>query len=374
LYKGDVALPESPCLERRVYFHKRLGLFVEFSTYSEGLFVTFAINNGAYVRVAMDSEKVDEWVGHYEGLGFRQVGAWHISPSTVIWREYRDFDNKAVVTIDGSELSVGGDKSSYPDRESAEAKAEEAAAELIGKGYWLQLMEEGRARHENPPELTPIEVPAMREYSAPGSAFEAVDQAVAKMTEVHELFTDAHFVTELLDLPADRARLEALGHDDFFTEMHSERIGRWRNPPTVEETSSSYDYFCRRYGSMTWILGDSPDDISCFYCGNVSGGGWSPLEIVDDDYDTGDLAEATGEDLLTKLHVFHGGWHHGQSYAFDTRYSSEEGEHPIVHFDECEPEMLSEEPEEIQAFGYWLLKRVDELLASGVPWLASVQD
>jgi len=375
LYKSDVALPASPCVARHVYFHKRHGLFVEFSEYAEALFLSFIVNNGAYVRVGLKPEDLAQRAQYYQDLGFRQIGAWHISPSTVLAREYRDGQNKVILIVDGSSVLENREETSCADRESAEALAEKRAAALLGEGYWLHLMESWTATQENPPELCPVAVPVLREYARPTSARDAVDQAIAKLTEVHQIFSESHILVELLDLPGDTPRLEALGHGEFFTEMHAERIGRWLEPATVESSTSSFDYFTKRYGSITWIFSDSPDDLSCFYCGNVSGGGWSPLEIRAHEYDTAGLAAAMGMEELSKLHVFHGGWHHGHSFAFDTRFTSAENEHPIVSFDECEAEeLLVEEPNTIEPFGFWLLRRVDELLEIAVPWLASVQD
>ncbi len=374
LYKETVALPGAPCVSRAVYYHKRCGVFVELAEYPDELVMTFAVNNGDHVQTKLDPGERAERVAHYRELGFRQIGSWHVSPGTVLAREYRDDQNKVVVKVDGTDVFIGREEISHTDRAAAEATAEQRVAELAQQGYRFHLMESWRARHENPPEVDPVKVPALRAYEPVGSPNEAVDQAIAKLTEIDALFRHGHLIVELLDVPADGDRLRSLGHGEFFTDMHAERIGRWRRPAEVEDAGSSFDYFVRRYGSVTWVMTDAPDELDCFYCGNVSGGGWSPLEIRANEYDTEDLAAATGNAELAKLHVFHGGWHHGHSYAFDTRFASPEGEHPIVYFDESDDEPLPEQPATIEPFGYWLLRRVDELVAIAVPWLATVQD
>lgn len=375
LHKGDVALPESLCLSRQVYYHKRHGLFVEFSEYASELFVSFVVNNGAYVRVRLETSELDQRAKYYQDLGFRRIGAWHISPSVVLAREYRDGQNKSVLILDGNSVLINGEETCCTTRETAETLTEKKAAEFLHDGCWLHLMESWKARYDNPPELCPTQLPTLREYGPPDSSKDAVDMAIAKLAEIHHVFPDAHLLVELVDLPGDQLRLEALGHGEFFTQMHAERLGRWCKPPEVEfkTSTSSFDYFTKRYGSITWIMSDSPNELGCFYCGNVSGGGWSPLEIRADEFDTSDLADAAGVAELVRLHVFHGGWHHGHSFAFDTHFTSTANEHPIIGFDECEPKLLQDEPDEIEPFGFWLLRRVDDLLEVAVPWLASVQ-
>ena len=371
LYKDDVPLPQGGASRRQVFYRKRSHTFVEFSQYADGLFVTFARNNGAMARALLPLEQREDWIAYYRSLGFRRVGRWHVTPETVLIREFRDRSDKVVLRVDGNHVVERGEDTPCSSREAAESHAEDAMASLLQRGFRLHLMETARGRHDNPDELEPIELPKLEDYPAPTSANDAVDLAVAKLTELHQLFDRAHFVVEILDLPEDRARLEALGHDDFFIRMHKERIGRWRRTPQVDNAANSFEYFVQCYGSMTWIMSDTPDKLSCFYCGNVSGGGWSPLEVVADDYDTSCLDYIDPE--MTRLHVFHGGWHNGYSYAFDTKYTSPQGEHPIVDFDEGCPELLEEEPDNIEPFGYWLLRRADELRAIVVPWLASMQ-
>ncbi|QSQ18398.1 hypothetical protein JY572_24580 [Myxococcus landrumensis] len=107
--------------------------------------------------------------------------------------------------------------------------------------------------------------------------------------------------------------------------MHKRRLGRWRKakPVTPKKGESSWQYFLRVYGSITWILGEDVDKgLPGFPCGNVSGGGWSCLEVGDDIYDIRGLVQATGNPALPK----------------ETR------------------------PERIQPFGLWLHQHVTRLM------------
>jgi hypothetical protein len=97
-----------------------------------------------------------------------------------------------------------------------------------------------------------------------------------------------------------------------------------------------------------------------FYCGNVSGGGWSCLEIGEQLYDLDGLIAATKQRELAVLHVFAGGWHDDKSFAFDTRTSSPTGEHPIVAFGEGAPKLAKSGAKPV-AFGVWLHARVSKL-------------
>jgi hypothetical protein len=99
-----------------------------------------------------------------------------------------------------------------------------------------------------------------------------------------------------------------------------------------------------------------------FYCGNVTGGGWSCLEIASDVYDTRDLAEALGEPDVAQLEVFHGGWHHDKSFAFDRRNQNARGERAIVPFGEEITSKLSPLPKSVTPFGDWLYTRTAALV------------
>jgi hypothetical protein len=72
--------------------------------------------------------------------------------------------------------------------------------------------------------------------------------------------------------------------------------------------------------------------------------------------------EATGMEELEDLFVFHGGWHHDLSFAFDRRSRSPSGELAIIPFDENIQEMPKPtKPSRIEPFGQWLYKRVSAL-------------
>ncbi|RKG69877.1 hypothetical protein D7V80_07270 [Corallococcus sp. CA054B] len=148
--------------------------------------------------------------------------------------------------------------------------------------------------------------------------------------------------------------------------MHKARIGRWRTakPGKPKKRESSWDYFLRVYGSITWIVGSGADqDLPMFLCGNVTGGGWSCLEVAEDLYAMEDLVEATGNPDLEDLLVFHGGWHTSRSFAFDPCVESATGELAIIPFDEgLEKLPRPMKRERVQPFGLWLHKRVTQLV------------
>jgi hypothetical protein len=146
--------------------------------------------------------------------------------------------------------------------------------------------------------------------------------------------------------------------------MHRARLGRWRTakPANPKARESSWEYFRRVYGSITWIVDSQADeDLAMFYCGNVSGGGWSCMEIADDLYDTSELGKALGEPELGKLEVFHGGWHHDKSFAFDSRKVDGSGERAIVAFGEEITSELGPTPKAVKPFGDWLYARTVSL-------------
>ena len=105
--------------------------------------------------------------------------------------------------------------------------------------------------------------------------------------------------------------------------------------------------------------------MRCFHCGNVSGGGWSPLEIAANEYNIKGLVKALGSDApagLAQFDVFHGGWHHDLSFAFDRRSASATGESAIVPFDDGDPHVPKiTAAAKIVPFGTWLHKRVQQL-------------
>lgn len=367
-----VSVPRS----RQVFFHYDEGCWVELTEYAEGGRLICAVDNGAFFRAALDPSQFAAKAAHLGGLGFREVNAWNLSADTILWREYRrERTEKVVVSVDGVVCS-GREDATCDSREAAEARGEAEIRALLEDGYELVRMEQWDAQHENPPVASEPALPELRDYPEPQSANEAVDQAIARITELHRLLPNGHLVVELLDLPDAQPRLDALGHE-HFTEWYSEQLGRWLEPGSGDGATSSFDYFVKRYGTLTWVVrSGSPDDLPTFYVGNVCGGGLSPLQINSHDYGyLEEHADAMEEPRYLELNVFHGGWHDGMSYAFDTRFTSPDGEHPIIHFDECEPTDFDDTaPESIQPFGFWLLERVKETSAQLVPWLSRFQE
>src|SRR5262249_22127556 len=117
----------------------------------------------------------------------------------------------------------------------------------------------------------------------------AVDAAVARARALVAAQPNGQFLVEELDLdvPADRARLASQGYGEFFIDVHADKFRRWASIGDAPRRGSSLDYFFARYGSLTWIVdGAISTGLDTFYCGNVSGGGWSCLELVDQGYDT----------------------------------------------------------------------------------------
>jgi hypothetical protein len=203
--------------------------------------------------------------------------------------------------------------------------------------------------------------------AVPADALAAVDASVSILPDLHRRIPTVHFVTELLDMPGDRARVEeSERYADHFLDMHAERVGRRRSarPGALSTDASSWEYFARVYGSITWILhGDAGAELAMFSCGNVSGGGWSCLEVDSaGTYDTEEHADAVDNPELAEVFVFHGGWHTDRSYAFDKRVRSASGEHPVVPFSDmldCLPPPAS--PTAVEPFGMWLYRHVSDL-------------
>ena len=147
--------------------------------------------------------------------------------------------------------------------------------------------------------------------SIPRSNSFSIFQAVARVTELHNLFPRATAVLELIE-PSDEKRLK-----DFecksLAEWFPERVGRWRSAPhiNVDECKSSFDYFTRRYGSFTWTLLNcwlEPDNVRTFNSNNVHGGSNCVVAIESNDT-YGALTELAAEKknpAIEKLVVFDG--------------------------------------------------------------------
>jgi len=86
-------------------------------------------------------------------------------------------------------------------------------------------------------------------------------------------------------------------------------------------------------------------------------------KIADDLYDIADLAEAVDNPELAKLVVFHGGWHHEKSFAFDTRTHGPTGDAAIIPFDDNLTELrAAPKASKVTPFGDWLFARVTKLV------------
>jgi len=60
-------------------------------------------------------------------------------------------------------------------------------------------------------------------------------------------------------------------------------------------------------------------------------------------------------------------------FVFDTRYTSDAGEHPIFRFDYEFPRAPKRAPKKIKPFGFWLLERVNRQSKKLIPWLVKIQ-
>ncbi|WP_242588443.1 hypothetical protein [Corallococcus macrosporus] len=330
--------------------------------------------NGAHLVSRIETSQVEALLARYRKLGFKDGAPWNATKKFVTRRQYhRAPDKYWGVLVDGEHVFEDSSKQTTCDsREAALARAEQRVRAREKAGFVLQNIELTSARFSNPeprpapnaPKRAPL--PNRPSFPKPRDAFEAVDVAIAMLKDLHARMPTGHFVAEQLDAQEEKKRIATtVEHVSFFKRMHKARIGRWRTakPGKPKKRESSWDYFLRVYGSITWIVGSGADqDLPMFLCGNVTGGGWSCLEIADDVYDIEGLVEATGNTELENLRVFHGGWHTSRSFAFDARVVSPTGEQAIIPFDEGEAELPRPmKRERVQPFGLWLHKRVAQL-------------
>jgi hypothetical protein len=377
--KEPVEAPARCAVARNVLYHYLDSLFIEMADYGEGKgIVTFAVDNGWAVLIDCAPGTFEERVQHYASVGFVRVGAWHLDESTVVRRNFVGPERKyAAVRLDGNVVTVGKDVNEYPDRVAAEAEMEKAIAKLHVDGFRCRQLESQGSSGDNPPAVTPLHMPPATVWPEPTSANDAVDQAVARVTQLHNLYPRANMVLELLNLPADETRMEALG-GSHYPKWFPRRLGRWlRLSSDVDKTqdprkaANSFDYLLQRYGTFTWSVATpwlSPP-VHTFNSGNVSGGPRCVVAIESDAYGAiEDMSEAMEDPAVLKLQVFDGGWR----YALDTSVTASNGEHPIVRFSEGEPEFYAGDVSSIEPFGMWLLRRVVDIEKDLVPWLARV--
>ncbi|WP_338871813.1 hypothetical protein [Myxococcus stipitatus] len=365
----------SPVSARYTLFLLKSDLFVDVEVRGSAAVLRRGVLNGPCNVTRVDGEQVEDLLTRYRKLGFRDGSPWNATRGLVTLREYRKGASSPVwtVKVDGNNTVENARKvTSHPDRDTAIAHAHKRILAQEKAGFTLSNLELVDAAYANP---TPKPAKGAPKRAAPPKAprfdkpldeFKAVDTSVAMLKSLHERIPMLHLVAELVDAKQDRQRLDAVvQHVAFFTRMHKRRLGRWLNvkPGTPKKGESSWRYFLRVYGSITWVLGENVDKgLPGFPCGNVSGGGWSCLEVGDDIYDIRELARATRNPALGSLEVFHGGWHTGRAFAFDSRTSSTTGERAIHPFDEGTPSLPKESrPERIQPFGLWLHRRVTQL-------------
>lgn len=365
LFKGEASALPGKVTARHTLYRVADALVVDVEVRGANARVRRGILNGRLVHTNHATEEVPALLEKYRALKLRDGSPWNASSSRVMVREYRKKKLRWTIHVDGNSVFENWhDETKTASREAAIALAEKRIAAKEKQGFKTALIELTKATYKNP-ELKKATAVAAPKFAKPKTPFEAVDVSVAMLRELHTRRPLHHFVTECLELPRENARIDAVnGAVKFFTSMHKARLGRWNGvkTPKPKKNESSWEYFVRVYGSLTWVLAsEASEGLDCFYCGNVSGGGWSPLEISEDQYDLDDLVEATGDASLSALQVFHGGWHTGYSFAFDTRTASPAGEHAIVDFDEGSPSLPKKT--KVVPFGDWLYARVKSQLA-----------
>ncbi len=366
LFKGEASALPGKVTERHTLYRVADSLVVDVEVRGAAARVRRGLLNGRLVHTTHAADEVPALLEKYRALTLRDGSAWNASSSRVLVREYRKKQLKWTVHVDGSSVFENWrDETKTASREEAIALAEKRIAAKEKQGFTTTLIELTKAEYANPELKKPVKAAAPVKFAKPTTPFEAVDVAVALLRDLHVRRPLHHFVTECLELPRENKRIDAVnGAVKFFKGLHKERLGRWNGVKASKpkKHESSWAYFVRVYGSLTWVLaGEAGEDLPCFYCGNVSGGGWSPLEISEGQYELEDLIEATGDASLSALQVFHGGWHTGYSFAFDTRTASPDGEHAIVPFDEGAPSLPKKA--KVVPFGNWLYARVKAQLA-----------
>jgi hypothetical protein len=345
-------------------------LFVDVEVRGTEATLRRGVLNGRELTTLIAANEVAATLGHYRKLGFRDGTPWHATRTRVTLREYRKGPEQWTIHVDGTfALENWRTPTKAASRDAAIALAEKKIAAKERAGYTLRLIELKDAEHTNPEPKLPKSTPAQPliakrpAFPKPATAHGAVDSAIAILRDLHTRIDRFHFVAECIDPEADRPRVAAIeGDPDFFLRMHEAKLGRWRTakPNTPKLGESSWSYFLRTYGSITWILHTGADTgLDMFHCGNVTGGGWSCLQIAEEIYDIDALADAIGNPALEVLDVFHGGWHHDQSFAFDTRTRGRTGDAAIIPFGENLTELpAAPRANTVKPFGDWLLARV----------------
>jgi hypothetical protein len=365
----------APVTGRFTLYNPRESLFVDVELRGEQALIRRGVLNGHFLVTRIAPAEAEPLLVRYRALGFREGFPWNATKALATRREY------VRPGIAGWSVEVHGNVLMEQVREQSPAESREAAIALAEKrirakekaGFRLYRIELVTAEHPNP-EPTPVKdaparkpLPKRPPVPKPENAYAAVDAAIAMLKDLHERIPTAHFVAECLDPKKDRARVASVeSHAAFFLRMHKARVGRWAKakPRKPKKHESSWEYFASTYGSITWILDGAADQgLAMFNCGDVTGGGWSCLEVDSDSgYSLDGQVEATGNEELEDLFVFHGGLHQDRSWALDQRVSSPTGEYAVIPFsDSLEKLPKPVKPERIVPFGLWLYKRVAAL-------------
>ena len=164
-----------------------------------------AVDNGFCQRVPLLTDDIDKLIEHYKHIGFVHVGAWHLLENKVIRRNNRLNGKSVVCILDNRTVKVGEFTETCETREEAEQLMEQKLAELVAEGGTLGGLESWHGSG-NPPPVTPLVLPELKQWPKATSARDAVDQAVAHAKELHDLFPRGNCVMEQLKLPDDKAR------------------------------------------------------------------------------------------------------------------------------------------------------------------------
>ncbi len=382
--RGEALLVETkPSLHDRLVSKRRTlydvlrQLYVDIERRGDQLLVRRGVLNGVFHLGHEAPERLDDLVAHYRERGFAEGSPWGFGLFGMASRQLRLEREVACIGVVGCELRTSGGAAWYENLRveslatpaAAEARAEQLLAEREAAGFVLRNFEL----------LGPIAVEVPNDLVPSNSAIDAVDRAIERLRALTREFPKGHFLVEELDPIVEAKRLEAMGYEQFFIDMHEARFGRWRLLPAVARAGSSYAYFLARYGTLTWIVDGALDHgLPTFYCGNVSGGGWSALELGEDLGEADLLADETPDHGYEDGLVFHGGW--GRTgYFFDRRQANAEGEWAIYPIcldgpQDTDPpaDDALPDPATIEPFGIWLEREVFELVETIRPRLAAI--